>query len=78
MSVMATTDLPVNGLGRTRSTLEALSSGRCPMDEQRGPGRHPASVPSFYDHLYFANHKEAMTVASNSKLFALSQKDSSP
>ena len=45
MSVMSTINLPSNGVNETGSTSEGLSPGRCPMEEQRGPGRHPATAP---------------------------------
>ena len=45
MSVMTTIDLPNNAVNETRSQCEGLSPGRCPMEEQRGPGRHPATAP---------------------------------
>ena len=45
MSVMSTINLPNNGVNETGSASEGLSPGRCPMEEQRGPGRHPATAP---------------------------------
>ena len=45
LSVMSTIDLPNNGVNETGSVSEGLSPGRCPMEEQRGPGRHPATAP---------------------------------
>ena len=45
MSVMNITDLPNNGENETRSMCEGLSPGRCPMEEQRRPGRRPAIAP---------------------------------
>ena len=44
MSVMESTDLPNNGVNGTGSQCEGPSPGRCPMEEQRGPGRHPATA----------------------------------
>ena len=44
MNVMATIDLPNKGVNETRSQCEGLSPGRCPMEEQRGPSRHPATA----------------------------------
>ena len=45
MSVMSTSDVPNNGVNETRSINEGLSPGRCPTEEQCGPGRHPATAP---------------------------------
>ena len=45
MSVLALTDLPNNSVHETRSQCEGLPPGMCPMEEQRGPGRHPATAP---------------------------------
>jgi len=41
---MESTDLPNNGVNGTGSQCEGPSPGRCPMEEQRGPGRHPATA----------------------------------
>ena len=45
MSVMSTINLPNNGVNETGSVSEGFSPGRCPMEEQRGSGRHPATAP---------------------------------
>ena len=33
-----------NGVNESGATCEILSPGRCPMEQQRGPGRHPATA----------------------------------
>ena len=45
LSVMSTIDLPNNGVNETGSVSDGLSPGKCPMEEQRGPGLHPATAP---------------------------------
>ena len=45
MSVMAYTNSRNNGVNGTGSNIaEGATPGRCPMGEQRGPGRHHATA----------------------------------
>ena len=44
MSGMESTDLPNNGVNGTGSQCEGPSPSRCPMEEQRGPSRQPATA----------------------------------
>ena len=55
----------VNGAGSI--SAESASSGRCPMGEQRGPGRHPATARTGWsremniavmEYYYLSNHVE--------------------
>ena len=41
---MSNTELNPNGVNDTGAFSEGVASGRCPVDQQRRPGRHPATA----------------------------------
>ena len=44
MSVMSNNGLSNNGVNEAGTSSEGLSPGRCPVTQQRGPGRQPMTA----------------------------------
>ena len=43
---MSNIELNTNDVNDTGALSEVVTSGRCPVDQQRRPGRHPATEES--------------------------------